>query len=173
MSRRDFSQQFPTHRDFSQQFPTHSDYSQQFPTHHDFTQQFPSSSMTLNAPVNTPSEDIFPVFTPDNEPVANPPVVQQPEQVGNNPHVEEEPVWTGLTDEALFQQDMEELLRVQAEEERLARAREAYLRAKQARRKARAERRWQMGLTRVPSSEDDSSASYSSNEGYVSDDSFF
>ena len=40
------------------------------------------------------------------------------------------------------------------------------------RRNQRAERRWKMGLPPVPSSEDDSSASYSSREGYVSDDSF-
>ena len=145
MSRKDFSQQFPTHRDFSQQFPTHRDFSHQFPSHHDFFQQFPSSSSIPNAPVNTPPEDIFPVFTPDDEPVPNPPVVQQqPDQPVNNPPVENQPIWRGLTDEELFLQDMQELLRVQAEEDHGARAREARARAKQARRNRRAEWRIRM-----------------------------
>jgi hypothetical protein len=171
MSRKDFSQQFPTHRDFSQQFPTHRDFSQQFPSHHDFGQQFPSSSMNLNAtaPMNTPPEDIFPVFTPDNEPVPNPHVVQQqPDQP-----VENQPIWRGLTDEEFFEQNMQELLRVEAEEEREARAREQRAKAKEDRRNRRAEWRWANGIDRVPTSEDDSSASYSSHEGYVSDDSFY
>ena len=101
MSRKDFSKQFPTHCDFSQQFPTHRDFSQQFPSHHDFGKQFPSSSMNLNAtaPVNTPPEDIFPVFTPDNEPHV---VQQQPDQPVNNLPVENQPIWRGLTDEEFF-----------------------------------------------------------------------
>ena len=176
MSRKDFSQQFPTHRDFSQQFPTHRDFSQQFPSHHDFGQQFPSSSMNLNAtaPVNTPPEDIFPVFTPDNEPVPNPHVVQQqPDQPVNNLPVENQPIWRGLTDEEFEEQNMQELLRVEAEEERETRAREQRAKAKQDRRNRRAEWRWANGIDRVPTSEDDSSASYSSHEGYVSDDSFY
>ena len=98
----------------------------------------------------------------------NPPVVQQqPDQLVAN-----QPIWRGLTDEELFQQDMQELLRVQAEEEDAARALEEYFRAKQAQRNRRAECRIQNGLPHVPSSEDDSSASYSSHEGYVLDDSF-
>lgn len=174
MSRKDFSQQFLTHRDFSQQFPTHCDFSQQFPSHHDFSHQFSSSSMIPNEPENTPPEDSFPVFRPDNEPVPNPPVVQQqPDQPVNNPPVENQPIWRGLTDEELFQQDMQELLRVEAEEADAARALDEYLRAKQARRDRRCEWRIQNGLPRVPTSEDDSSASYSSHEGYVFDDSFF
>lgn len=76
MSRKDFSQQFPCHRDF--QFRTHHDFSQQFPSEHDFSQQFQSehdfSNMIPNEPVNTPPENIFPVFTPENERANNPPV---------------------------------------------------------------------------------------------------
>jgi hypothetical protein len=67
--------------------------------------------------------------------------------------------------------DMQELLRVEAEEAREAREREEYLRAKQARRDRRCEWRIENGLDRVPTSEDDSSAS--SHEGYVSDDSVY
>jgi hypothetical protein len=160
MSRKDFSQQFPTHRDFSQQFPTHRDFSQQFPSHHDFFHQFSSSRMIPNELVNTLPEDIFPVFTPDNELVPNPPVVQQqPDQPVNNPPVANQPIWRGLTDEELFQQDMQELLHVQAAEESEAREREAYLKGKEDRRNRRAEWQIRMGLPRVPSSEDDSSAS--------------
>ena len=107
MSRKDFSQQFPTHRDFSQQFSTHSDFSQQFPNQYDFGQQFPSSSTVQNTtePLNTPPEAIFPVFTLENEPVPNPPVVQQqPDQPANNPSAR-----FGLTDEELLEQDLQVL----------------------------------------------------------------
>ena len=166
MSRKDFSQQFPTHRDFSQQFPTHRDFSQQFPSQHDLSQQLPSSSSSQET-FNTPPEDIFPVFTTVNEPVPNPPVViQQPDQPVNNLPVEtvehngDEEVW-------------QELLRVQAEEEREARDREQRAKAKQDRRNRRAQWRWENGIDSVPMSEDDSSASYSSQEGFVSDDSFY
>ena len=72
-----------------------------------------------------------------------------------------------------FQQNMQELLRVEAEEEREARAREQRAKAKEDRRNRRAEWRWANGIDRVPTSEDDSSASYSSHEGYVLDDSFY
>lgn len=65
---------------------------------------------------------------------------------------------------------MQEALRAEVEEEDERRAREEYLRAKQARRNARCVWRIQHGLPRVLTSDDDSSAS--SNEGYVSDDSF-
>jgi hypothetical protein len=96
--------------------------------------------MIPNTPLNTPPEDIFPVFKKDNEPVPNPPVVQQqPDQPVNNPPVENQPIWRGLTDEELFQQDMQELLRVQAAEERETREREVYLKGKEDRRNRRAE----------------------------------
>ena len=64
---------------------------------------------------------------------------------------------------------MQVFLEFQAEEESEARAREARAKAKQDRRNRRAEWRWKMGLDRVPSSEDDWSASYSIDEGYVTD----
>ena len=174
MACKDFSQQFPTHRDFSQQFPTHRDFSQQFPSHHDFSHQFSSSTIIPNEPHSTPPEDIFPVFIPDNEPLPNLDVVQQqPAQQVNNPPVANQPIWRGLTDEELFQQDMQELLRVEAEEAEERRAYEEYWRGKEARRARRCIWRMENGLPRVPTSEDDSSDSYSSNDGYVSDDSFF
>lgn len=91
--------------DFSQQFPSHSDFSQQFSNEHYFSQQFPSSNMIPNEPVNTPPEDIFLVFTPENEPVPNPPVVQQqPDQSANN-----SPARFGLTDEEILEQDFQVL----------------------------------------------------------------
>ena len=74
-----------------------------------------------------------------------------------------------MTDEELYEQDMQEVLQVEAEEERVARDREERARAKQDRRNRRAIRRWGLGLPRVPSSEDDSSASDSTDEGYVTD----
>ena len=60
-------------------------------------------SSNSQPPVNTPPEDIFPVFTPVNEPVPNLPVVQQqPDQPVNNLQVEtaehsgDEEVWQEL-----------------------------------------------------------------------------
>jgi hypothetical protein len=64
---------------------------------------------------------------------------------------------------------MQVFLEFQAEEEREARTREARTKVKQDRQNRRCEWRWQMGLDRVSSSEDDSSASYSTDEGYVTD----
>ena len=126
------------------------------------------------APVNTPSEDIFRVFTPENEPVPNQPVVQQqPDQPVNNLPEENQPIWRGLTDEEFYEEDMQEFLRVEYEEAQEARAREQRAKAKQDRRNRRAQWRWEMGKDRVPTSEDDSISSYSSHEGYVSDDSFY
>ena len=78
-----------------------------------------------------------------------------------------------MTDEEFEEQNMQELLRVEAEEERETRAREQRAKAKQDRRNRRAQWRLEMGKDRVPTSEDDSSASYSSHEGWVSDDSFY
>ena len=78
-----------------------------------------------------------------------------------------------MTDEEFEEQNMQELLRVEYEEEMEARAREQRAKAKQDRRNRRAEWRWANGIDRVPTSEDDSSASYSSHEGWVSDDSFY
>ena len=105
----------------------------------------------VNPPPNTPPEFLFP-------PVTNPPANNPPQNPRPNAEVQ-------------YEQDMQELLRAEAEEEDERRAREEYLRAKQARRNARCAWRIRNGLDRVPTSEDDSSAS--SNEGYVSDDSFY
>ena len=85
------------------------DFSQQFPSHQDFSQQFPSPNM-----MNTPPEDIFPVFRQEIEPQNNPP---PPNQQRSPPRA--------LTDEELFQQDMEVLREVQEAEEREAAARRA------------------------------------------------
>lgn len=133
-------------------------------------------------PQNNPPQDLFPVFQYDNSPQNTPPEFLFPPAINpphynppanNPPHynpptnfpAQNQPNARALTDEELYEQDMHEVLRVEAEEER-----EAYLRAKQARRNCRCAWRIQNGLPRVPSSEDDSSAS--SHEGYVSDDSF-
>lgn len=66
-----------------------------------------------------PPEVLFP-------PLNNPPAPYPPQ---NQPRP--------LSDEELFAQDMQELLRVQAKEEEETRDREEYLREKQARRNAR------------------------------------
>jgi hypothetical protein len=164
MSRKDFSQQFPSHRDFSQQFSSHHDFSQQFPNEHDFSQQFSSSNMIQNELVNTPPEDIFPVFTPENEPVPNPPVVQQqPDQPANNP-----PTRFGLIDEELLEQDLQVLREVEETEEREAAARRAREEARTERLNRETQYRWAMGLGPIRSE-----SSASSDESYVSDDSFF
>ena len=91
----------------------------------------------------------------------------------NNQPEDNQPIWRGLTDEEFYEQDMQEFLRVEYEEAQEARAREQRAKAKQDRRNRRAQWRWEMGKDRVPTSEDDSSASYSSHEGWVSDDSFY
>ena len=125
---------------------------------------------------NNPPQDLFPVFQYDNPPPNTPPEVLFP-PINNPPHYNPPANYPPqnqprpLSDEELYEQDMQELLRVQAAEEAEARAREEYLRAKQARRNARRAWRIQHGLPYVPTSEDDSSAS--SDEGYVSDDSFY
>jgi hypothetical protein len=91
--------------------------------------------MIPNEPVNTPSEDIFPLFIPKNEPVPNLPVVQQQP----NPPVEYQPIPFGLTDEELFEQDMQVLREVEEVEEREAAARTERLNRE-------APYRWAMGL---------------------------
>ena len=135
-----------------------------------------------NLPQNNPPQDLFPVFQYDNSPQNTPPEFLFPPAINppanNPPHynppanfpAQNQTNARALTDEELYEQDMQELLRVEAEEERERRAREEYLRAKQARRNRRCAWRIQNGLPRVPSSDDDSSAS--SHEGYGSDDSF-
>ena len=70
-----------------------------------------------------------------------------------------------------YDTDMEEFLRFEAEEAAARRAREEYLRGKQARRNARRAYRMAHGLPYVATSDDDSSDS--SQEGFVSDDSFY
>ena len=135
---------------------------------------FPNS----NESFNTPPQDLFPNFQYDN-PATNspsvfvsPPINNQPTNnpTTNNSPVNNQPQNPRPNNEVLYEQDMQELLRVEAEENEIRRAREAYLRAKRARRNARQAWRIENGIDPVPSSEDDSSAS--SNEGYVSDDSF-
>lgn len=108
-----------------------------------------------NPPQNTPPEVLFPPL--NNPPQNNPPA--------NNPP-QNQPNTFGLTDAEFFEQDLQVLLAVQAEEERQARAREARAKARQDRLNRRAEWRWAMGLNRVPSSEADSSNVDSSDEGY-------
>ena len=124
-----------------------------------------------NQQSNNPPQDLFPVFDYDNPPPNTPPAVLFP-PINNPPHYnppQNQP--RPLTEDELYEQDMRELLKVQAEEEEEARAREEYLREKQARRNARCAWRIQHGLPRVSTSDDDSSAS--SDEGWVSDDSFY
>ena len=132
-----------------------------------------------NSPQNTPPQDLFPVFQYDDPPPATPPgVMFPPENIpppNNQPPnfpPENQPNIRELTEEEQYELDMQVVLEFEAEQDRQAREREAYLKGKQDRRNKRAEWRWEMGLPPVPSSEDDSSASYSSHEGYVSDDSF-
>ena len=126
MSRKDFSQHFPTYHDFEQQFPSHRDFFQRFPSEHDSSQQF-----SENEPMNTPPEAIFPAFQQQPEqPVNNPPANNPPQ---NQPDAQRR----ALTYEEQYHQDMQEVLRAEAEEEDERRTREEYLRAKQARRNAR------------------------------------
>ena len=113
--------------------------------------------------MNTPPEDIFPVFTPENEPVPNPPVVQQPDQPTNNP-----PARFGLTDEELLEQDLQVLREYEEAEEREAAACRAREDARTERANREAQYRWAIGLGPIQSE-----SSTSSDEGYVSDDSFF
>ena len=118
-----------------------------------------------NPPPPTPPQDLFPSFqVHDNPPPAIPPEVMFPEI--NQPMIRQ------LTEDEQYELDMEVLREHEAEQARQNMEREAYLKEKRDRRNRRAERRWARGLPPVPSSEDDSSASYSSHEGYVSDDSF-
>ena len=137
MSRKDFSQQFPSpHKDFSQQFPS--------PPNEPVIVNTPPAE-NENQQQNTPAE---------NEPVNNPPVENQPNTFG-------------LTDEELFEQDLQFRREVEEDEERVAAAR----RAREAARTARINRelpyRWAMGLGPVPSE-----SSSSEEDGWVSDDSF-
>ena len=132
-----------------------------------------------SSPQNTPPEDLFPVFQYDNPPPATPPEVLFPPENNLPPNnqppnfpPQNQPNTVGLTEEEQYELDMEVLSEFKVEQERQLREREAYLKGKEDRRNKRAERRWKMGLPPVPSSEDDSSASYLSHEGYVSDDSF-
>lgn len=120
-------------------------------------------------PYDNPPQDLFPVFVYDNPPQNTPPDVLFPPF--NNPPQNNPPQNNAraLTDEELYEQDMQNVLAAKVEEEREARAREAYLKAKQDRRNRRAEWRWDIGLDRVPSSEDDSSNDDSSDEGSVTD----
>ena len=131
-----------------------------------------------NQQANNPPQDLFPVFQYDNPPPNTPPEVLFPPLNNPPPHYPppqnpqpNNPPPRPLTDDELYQQDMQELLRVQAEEEEERRAREAYWLAKRARREARCAYRIAHGLPRVNTSDDDSSAS--SAEGWVSDDSFY
>jgi hypothetical protein len=127
-----------------------------------------------SSPQNTPPEDLFPVFQYDNPPPATPAEVLFPPENNQPPNFppENQSNTVGLTEEEQYKLDMEVLSEFEAEKERQLREREAYFKGKENRRNERAERQWKMGLPPVPSSEDDSSASYSSHEGYVSDDSF-
>ena len=112
-------------------------------------------------PQNTPPEVLFPsLYSP-------PPQNQQP----NNPPPNNPPPPRALTEDELYAQDMQEVLRVEFEEAEARRAHDLYWAGKRARREARCLYRMAHGLPRVPSSEDDSSAS-SDDEGWVSDDSF-
>ena len=94
-----------------------------------------------------------------NGPAENEPV--------NNPPVENQPNTFGLTNEGLFEQDMQVFREVEEDEERVA----AACRAQEAARSARINRelphRWAMGLGPVPSE-----SSSSEEDGWVSDDSF-
>ena len=176
MSRKDFGQQFPTHRDFGQQFPSE----------HDFSQQFPANEPVNTLPANNPPQDLFPVFQFDNPPQGTPPEVLFP-PVNNpptnypphyNPPTNDPPHYNPPTnyypphyinppanyDPPQYEQDIQ--LRAEADR----RDREEYLRGKRARRNARCAWRIRFGLPHVSTSDDDSTAS--SQEGYVSDDSF-
>ena len=122
---------------------------------------------------NNPPQDLYPVFQYDTPPQNTPPEVLFPSL--NNPPPQNpqpnNPPPRALTEDELYEQDMQELLRVQAEEEEERRAREEYWLAKRARREARCAYRIAHGLPRVSTSDDDSSAS--SDEGWVSNDSFY
>ena len=135
----------------------------------------PTPPEVMFPPQNTQPEDIFPVFQYDNPPPPTPPEVMFPppnnQQPNNQPA--NQPIIRQLTEQEQYELDMEVLREYEAEQARQEREREVYLKGKQDRRNRRAEWRWAQGLPPVPSSEDDSSASYSSHEGYVSDDSFY
>ena len=99
----------------------------------------------------------------------NPPVVQQqPDQPVNNLPAQNQPIWNGLNDEELYEQDKQVLLEVEEAEEREARARRDAENARRERLNREAPIRWAMGLGPVLSESE-----YSSDEGYVSQDSFF
>ena len=123
-----------------------------------------------NPPQNNPPEFLFPELnnTPTNNPPANNPPANNP--LANNPPANNPLANPGPNADVLYEQDMQEFLRVEAEEEEERRAREEYWLAKRARRQARCAYRIAHGLPYVSTSDDDSSAS--SNEGWVSDDSF-
>ena len=114
-----------------------------------------------NALQNTPPADLFLVFPYDNPPQNTPPEVLFP-PVNNPP--QNQPNTFGLTDEELFEQDMQVLLQVQAEEERQAKAREARAKARQDRLNREAESRWALGLNPMLLESSDSS-----DEGYGTD----
>jgi hypothetical protein len=122
---------------------------------------------------NNPPQDLYPVFQYDTPPQNTPPEVLFPSL--NNPPPQNpqpnNPPPRALTEDVQYEQDMQELLMVQAEEEEERRAREEYWLAKRARREARCAYRIAHGLPRVSTSDDDSSAS--SDAGWVSDDSFY
>ena len=81
------------------------------------------------------------------------------------PPVENQPNTFGLTDEELFEQDMQVFREVQEDEERVAAACRAWEAAHTARVNRELPRRWAMGLGPVPSES-------SSSEEDGSDDSF-
>ena len=131
-----------------------------------------------NSQQNTPPEDIFPVFQYNNPPTPTPPEVMFPPP-NNHPPANYPPQYHPPAIQphqyhppAIHppENDMEYFLRFEAAEADERRAREEYLRGKQARRNARRAYRMAHGLDYVATSDDDSSDS--SHEGFVSDDSF-
>ena len=87
-----------------------------------------------NQAANNQPQDLFPVIQYENPPQNTPPEVLFPPHYNPPANYPPQNQPRPLTDEELYEQDMQELLQVQAKEERVARAREAYLRAKQERR---------------------------------------
>ena len=133
-------------------------------------------------PNNQPPEDIFPVFQYNNPPTPTPPEVMFPPAIQppqyhppaiQLPHYHPPAIQPPQYHPPAIhppENDMEYFLRFEAAEADERRAREEYLRGKQARRNARRAYRMAHGLDYVATSDDDSSDS--SHEGFVSDDSF-
>ena len=122
MSRKDFSQQFPSpKKDFSQQFPSP-----------------PKEPVIVN---NPPAEN---ENQQQDTPAENEPVM-------NNPPLENQFNTFGLTDEGNYETDMQVSREVEEEEERVAAARRDREAARTARINRELPRRWALGLGPVPS----------------------